>query len=575
MQRIEQNTQGGYIRLASSRSRSEKVLTSDSTLFANIKAIMEKYAELDQNNFLPKISDIMVSHHIPTRTIHKPVIAMGIEINTHRCVNERYSFERVTCDFLGNAFEILEFSEREDTSLANMRASNVAWALVPNFAIALVKSFRLTVNGQDLVSCGGAAFYIFCQTQLPSKKVALDKMQQRTIIQWEVKEETELAPMAPNGKILDIDGKTGVTDGDTVDRQNNIIPDFGTEGEVAPIWARCIGSQIDMARVPDPEQRFSFIVANPIPFQFFTEATSFIPFSMIGNAKADLYSEIRVGADYKVDSKLINIWRVDTADGYDVSAIKDSHTPTIQLDQRYLVAVHVYTPRWFGTILTARSLFLVYKGFMTTEKQISSTSETIDIAAHIPFEAIYVVARRLFKSRGFTTTDIDNGDDGKCRRGIAYYNPCNYTDNGSHCISLGSVNTPAGNIFQECKPIVSNAIMYYAMDDPSKLCAPLNNDIYGYIYDLENGRSSTGTYFNASNIDRISVSLVGTTYTSKDRNWVGREGHKFSDYTVGITTSNQYIASIVIKYINIAMIGSGTMGPRYVTPGDDYVNASN
>lgn len=612
---LENSFSGGFVRLASSKSNSEKILTGETVLYQNIMATVEKYKKAGETNYLPKLTDIAATHYIPVRAQYKPVVPLGIEFCSARPTRsqEVYRFENTRGEYIGGACEIFTFNQTDSPSWGEIKDSagavvrNLTWSLVNNFGIALQKTYMLQISGTTISNCSGTAYYIYCNTRLPSKKVSLDKLQNKAILNMRVRKNfSAVGMLGPKYK----KDSTGYAD----PYASSINFDmFEGKTKNMPIEVQIIGDQIEFAKQYTDQE---FTVINPVPFQFFTEVNYYLPVVMFTNFPPELTSSVKLGSNgsNRVDDGLINIWaptglvneeqasleiQIEGTDRTDyvadqAAAVTEQTTakgyitdltnmPNIQCKSRYLVYLQIFTPVWFANIIQARGLYMVTSNYMTTEYNTSTNSTSdINVNAKVPFEEVVVLGIRSFKISG-RFSDTTNVSPIRCPRGVPYKDPTDYTDNDSSPFEEISLATNNATIYSGIKSITMNALFPWYFYDKNEINAPMLNDMHCIPYSLEYGKNQLSSYYNASNSDNIKVTVMFKTYTTdkyldavgnvdnEDKTFPDAEEkikYGYSDRTIGVGNNNPYSIKIVTKYKNILMFANGSAQPRYVPPND-------
>lgn len=612
---LENSYSGGFVRLASSKSNSEKILTGETVLYQNIMATVEKYKKAGETNYLPKITDIAATHYIPVRAQYKPVVPLGLEFCSARPTRSQdvYRFENTRGEYIGGACEVFTFKQMDAPTwgvikdAAGETIRNLTWSLVNNFGIALQKTYMIQISGTTISNCSGTAFYIYCNTRLPSKKVSLDKLQNKAILNMRVRKNFSAVGMIgpkykPDSHGI-IDPYASTINFDMFD---------GAEKSM-PIEVQIIGDQIEFAKQYTDQE---FTVINPVPFQFFTEVNYYLPVVMFTNFPPELTSSVRLGMNgsNRVDDSLINIWaptglvneeqsdlniQIGTGTSTDFVPDQDgavaeqttaksyitdaTHMPNIQCISRYLVYLQIFTPVWFANIIQARGLYMVTSNYMTCEYNTStnSTSE-INVNAKVPFEEVVVLGVRSFKISG-RFSDTINVSPIRCPRGIPIKDPTDFTDNDSSPFEEISLATNNATIYNGIKSVTMNALFPWYFYDKNELSAPLLNDMQCFPYSLEYGKNQLSSYYNASNSDNIKITVMFKQYTTdKYKDAIGNVDNDdttfpsaetpikygYSDRTIGVGNNNPYSIKVVTKYKNILMFANGSCQPRYVPPND-------
>lgn len=619
---LENSFQGGFVRLAASKSNSEKILTGETVLYQNIMATVDKYKNARESNFLPKITDIAATHYIPVRASYQPVVPLGIEFCSSRAsrTHEVYKFDNTRGEYIGGAAEIFIFRQVDSPTWGQITSPGavpnepvtrkLTWSLVNNFAIALVKTFTVQISGTTISNCSGTAYYVYCNTRLTSKKVSLDKMQNKSILNLRVR------------KNFSANGMTGPK---YASDSNGIIDPYastvnfditGENGKNTPIEVQIIGDQIEFSK---PWTQQEFTVINPIPFQFFTEINYFLPVVMFTNFPPELFSSVHLGYDGvgRIDPRLINVWApsglvdetspdVDIQIGTGLSTtdfIGEEHSddaiaeqvtaralitdssniPNIHCIERYLVYIQIFAPVWFANIIQARGLYMVTQNYMTTERVVSAGGDhTIEINAKVPFEEVIVLAARQYKRTG-RFLDHSNVSVVRCPRGVPYKDPLDFTDNDSSPFHDMRLDTSNASIYAGLKSVATNALFPWYFYHKTELQAPVLNDMHCMPYSLEYGKTQISSYYNASNSDMIKATVQLKTYStdlykdaisnteSTDPTFPSADPPikwGMSDRTIGAGNINPYIIVAITRYINIIMFANGAAQPRYVLPND-------
>lgn len=618
---LENSFQGGFVRLAASKSNSEKILTGETVLYQNIMATVEKYKTAGESNFLPKITDIASTHYIPVRASYQPVVPLGIEFCSSRATrtHEVYKFDNTRGEYIGAASEIFIFRQVDSstwgviTDATTEITRNLTWSLVNNFAIALVKTFTVQISGTTISNCSGTAYYVYCNTRLASKKVALDKMQNKAVLNMRVRKNFSSNGMTGPKYTPD---SIGVIDPYASTINFDIT---GEAGKNTPIEVLIIGDQIEFSK-PWTHQEFTII--NPVPFQFFTEVNYFLPVVMFTNFPPELFSSVHLGYDGigRVDPRLINIWAPtglvdETSPDLDIQigsgtstdyvdgaatiadtngAITEQTTvkalitdqqnmPNIHCIERYLVYIQIFTPVWFANIIQARGLYMVTQNYMTTERVVSATGDhTIEINAKVPFEEVVVLATRQFKRTG-RFLDNSNVSVVRCPRGIPFKDPLDFTDNDHSPFFDLRLDTSNASIYAGLKSVTTNALFPWIFYHKNEMQTPILNDMHCMPYSLEYGKTQISSYYNASNSDMIRATVQLKTYSNEffkdalsnieavDPTFPSADPPikwGLSDRTIGAGNINPYIIIAVTRYINIIMFANGAAQPRYVLPND-------